>query len=196
VKDDERDLIRPAVDGTLAAMEAALQNKVKRIVITSSTVSVSNQKEKDKPKDFTWSEKHMSDSSKGPHIDGYSRSKTMAEEAAWKFKEENKHIHDIEVVTINPSLILGPAFVGAGFTSGDIIAQILLRKMPGVPKIKFGLVDVRDVARAHLQGLKVPEAANKRFILCKESLFFKEIGVILRKTWKHQGYNPVAKELP
>jgi nucleoside-diphosphate-sugar epimerase len=46
-------------------------------------------------------------------------------------------------------------------------------------------VDVRDVAHAHLQALKVPEAANKRFILCKESLFFKEIGTILRKTWKY-----------
>ena len=135
MKDDERDLIRPAVDGTLAAMEAALQNKVKRIVITSSGAAVMNQKPKDKPADNIWNEKHFSDSSKGPHIDGYSRSKALAEEAAWKFKEENKHIHDIEVVTINPLLILGPAFVGAGFSSGDIITQIILRKMPGVPKI-------------------------------------------------------------
>jgi len=59
----------------------------------------------------------------------------LAEEAAWKFKEENKHIHDIEVVTINPSLIMGPAFVGAGFASGDIITNLILGKIPLVPKI-------------------------------------------------------------
>jgi len=128
VKDEERDLIRPAVDGTLAAMEAALHNKVKRIVITSSGAAVMNQKPKDKPADNTWNEKHFSDSSKGPHIDAYSRSKSLAEEAAWKFKEENKHIHDIEVVVINPLLIFGPAFVGAGFTSGDIITQLICER--------------------------------------------------------------------
>lgn len=197
IKDEEKELIRPAVDGTLAAMEAALQNKVKRIVITSSTVSVVNQKEKDKPKDYTWNETYFSNSEKGAHIDPYSRSKSLAEEAAWKFKEDNKHIHDIEIVTINPSLILGPAFVGAGFASGDIISMLILGKAPGVPKIQFGLVDVRDVALAHLNALKVPEAANKRFILCCESWFFHKIGKSIERHWKPQGYTKVTKkELP
>jgi len=71
-----------------------------------------------------------------------------------------------EIATINPSLIMGPAFVGAGFSSGEIISSILLGKYPRLPRVGFGLVDVRDVAQAHLEALKRPEAANKRFILC------------------------------
>lgn len=91
---------------------------------------------------------------------------------------------------------MGPAYVGAGFSSGNIISDIILGKFPGLPKVKFGLVDVRDVAQAHLLGLKVPEAANKRFILCKESMWFAEIGRILNEKWSTQGYTPVTRELP
>ena len=78
----------------------------------------------------------------------------------------------IEIATINPSLILGPAFVGAGFSSGDIIANVLLGKFPGLPRLQMGCVDVRDCAEAHLRALERPEAANKRFILCREQLWF------------------------
>jgi len=61
----------------------------------------------------------------------------------------------------------------------------------------MGLVDVRDVALAHLKALKVPEAANKRFILCCESWYFHKIGKSLERHWKPQGYTKVTKkEMP
>jgi len=104
----------------------------------------------DMPKDRNFTEEHWSNPAPGDHIDPYSKSKTMAEKAAWAFKEKHKETHDIEVVTINPSLIMGPAFVGAGFSSGEIISNIILGKFPGLPKVQFGLVDVRDCATAHL----------------------------------------------
>lgn len=192
----EDELINPAVKGTTAIMEAALENKIKRVVITSSIAAIMSSKPADKPADRNFTEKHWSDPSPGDHIDPYSKSKTMAEQAAWAFKEKNKETHDIEIVTINPSLIMGPAFVGAGFSSGEIITNIILGKFPGLPKVQFGLVDVRDCAQAHLQALKVPEAANKRFILCRESMWFTQIGVILNKKWSNQGYTPVTRELP
>ena len=53
-------------------------------------------------------------------------------------------------MTINPGFILGPAFVGAGFTSGEVIDQIINGKFPLLPKIKVGCVDVRDCAIAHM----------------------------------------------
>jgi hypothetical protein len=53
-------------------------------------------------------------------------------------------------------MILGPAFVGAGFSTGNLIADIMNSKNPGLPKISFPCVDVRDVAKAHLEGLKRP----------------------------------------
>ena len=41
---------------------------------------------------------------------------------------------------------------------------MLMGVMPGLPKMWFPIVDVRDVAQAHLNAIKVPEAANKRFL--------------------------------
>lgn len=131
----ENDLINPAVKGTTAVMEAALENKIKRVVITSSIAAIMSCKPADKPKDNCYSEENWSDPSVGDHIDPYSKSKTMAEKAAWDFKKANAETHDIEIVTINPSLILGPSFVGAGFSSGDIISNILLAKWPAMPKV-------------------------------------------------------------
>lgn len=67
-----------------------------------------------------------------------------------------------------------------------------------MPKIMMPLVDVRDVAYAHLQAIKVEEAKNKRFILSKESLWFKEFAEVLKQRYPNQkiksaelGYCPV-----
>ncbi len=81
-------------------------------------------------------------------------------------------------------MILGPAFVGAGFTSGEIIADTINGKYPGVPKFSCPIVDVRDCARAHLNAIKIPEAANKRFILVGQSVWFKQVAEILLEEFK------------
>ena len=54
---------------------------------------------------------------------------------------------------------------------------------PGMPVVQFPIVDVREVAFAHLQGIKVPEARNQRFILCTESLWFKQIAETLKEEY-------------
>ena len=192
----ENDLIIPAVEGTTAIMQACLLNKVKRVVITSSIAAIMSAKPDSLPKDHIYTEAHWSDPSPGDHIEAYSKSKTMAEKAAWDFQAKHKDEHFIEIATINPSLILGPAFVGAGFSSGDIVTNIILGKYPALPRLHFGLVDVRDCAEAHLQALERPEAANKRFILCEGSYWFSDIGNMLKETWGPQGYTPATKEAP
>lgn len=75
----EDELINPAVKGTTAIMEAALQNKIKRVVITSSIASIMSSLPADKPKDRNFTEEHWSNPAPGDHIDPYSKSKTMAE---------------------------------------------------------------------------------------------------------------------
>ena len=145
----ESDLIEPAVNGTLAVMEACLANKVKRVVITSSIASITNCLPKDRPKNNKFDESMWSEPS-GDHIDAYAKSKTLAEKAAWDFQKKHASEHKIEVTIICPSLIMGPAFVGAGFSSGDIISNMMLGKYPALPRLSFGVVDVRDVAEAHL----------------------------------------------
>ena len=145
----ENELINPAVNGTLAVMEAAHANKVKRVVITSSIVAIMSSRPENTPPNRVFTEKNWSDPI-GDHIDPYSKSKTLAEQSAWKFLENLPADQRFELATINPGLILGPAFVGAGFSSGEIIEQFINGSVPAIPKVQFACVDVRDCADAHL----------------------------------------------
>ena len=74
----EMDLINPAVNGTLAVMEACLENKIKRVVITSSIAAIMYGKPENRPEKNTYTEEHWSDPI-GDHISAYCKSKTLAE---------------------------------------------------------------------------------------------------------------------
>ena len=92
-------------------------------------------------------------------------------------------------------MVFGPNLNKAQFSSGDVIKKLMMREFPGIPKISMGIVDVRDVAEAHLQAILKPEAANKRFILCSQSVWFKDIGAWLNEKYGKE-YNPIHKEVP
>ena len=91
----------------------------------------------------------------------------MAERAAWDFFDnQSKDGHRIELTTICPGFIVGPTMVKTNFSSGNIAKMFLENKFPGgIPQISFTTVDVRDVARAHVNCLEIDEAQGKRFIL-------------------------------
>ena len=96
----------------------------------------------------------------------YDRSKTLAEKAAWKFVEELPEDEKFELCCVNPGLILGTPLVKCKFSSADFIKMLVMRETPGTPAITIPLVDVIDVAQAHLNCITIDEAANKRFVLC------------------------------
>lgn len=137
----------------MAVLRGCLENKVKRLVITSSIAAmIVNGKRGGKITVEDWSD---------PEIAGaYEKSKTLAEKAAWEFLEGIKGKSDLEIVTINPGVVFGPNLNKAQFSSGDIIKRTMMNDFPGVPKINLGCVDVRDVALAHLNAVLVPEARN------------------------------------
>jgi len=78
------------------------------------------------------------------------KSKTLAEKAAWDYLHGLPESERFELVTINPVLILGPSLITGDFSSGKIIMKLLSGKFPGMPKVMMQIVDVRDVAQAHL----------------------------------------------
>lgn len=155
---DEDELIKPAVNGTLSAMKACRATNAKRIVITSSVVAIAGCKEADRPENGIFTEENWTDIENSESA--YEKSKTLAEKAAWQYIEELPDDEKFEVVTINPALIVGPSLCGPGFTSQKIIADLVNGKYPGLPKITMGIVDVREVAEAHLKALEVEAAAN------------------------------------
>ena len=137
-------LIKPAVEGTMAVMRAAHKNKVKRVVITSSVAAIYVSADKNK-RDFSvedWTDLKLATP--------YEKSKTMAEKAAWDFQATLPDDEKMEIVTVNPGLVLGPNLNKAQFSSGDIIKKLMMKELPGLPKMQMPIVDVRDVAEAHL----------------------------------------------
>jgi dihydroflavonol-4-reductase len=154
---DENDLIRPAVDGTLRALRAAQAAGVTRVVMTSSVVAIeaNNKVGREKLTEADWSDVSH------PRSTPYYKSKTLAELAAWDLVKQHP---EMQLTTINPSLVLGQPLDADFGTSLQLIERILSGKDPAQPDIGFGIVDVADVSAMHVRALERSETAGRRYI--------------------------------
>jgi nucleoside-diphosphate-sugar epimerase len=155
---DPDELIVPAREGTLRVLRAARAAGARRVVLTSSFAAVGYSP---KPvRDYT--EEDWTDPDT-PGLPPYPRSKAIAERAAWDYIE--KHPGDTELVVLNPTFIIGPTLVTSLRSSLVAIKAIGEGTMPALPRQRFGVADVRDVADAHDKAAATPDAANKRYLL-------------------------------
>ncbi|KAF3963724.1 hypothetical protein CMV_011916 [Castanea mollissima] len=151
------ELIDPAVKGTLNVLRSCAKvQSIKRVVITSSMAAVSFNGKPLAPDvviDESWfSNAAVCEKSKL----WYMLSKTLAEEAAWKFAKENA----IDMVTINPGLVIGPFLQPTLNTSVEAVLK-LVNGAERFPNITYGWVDVRDVANAHILAFESPSATGR-----------------------------------
>lgn len=154
VKNAERDLVEPAVKGTLSMLEAAAASPtVKRVVLTSSMAAVT-----DEPPAHVLTEDDWNTSSSLTR-NPYYFSKVQAERAAHDFMAREKPGFDL--VVINPFLVIGPAHTAAINTSNQVLVDLIKGVYPVVMALEFGFVDVRDVAAAHIAALDVAEASGR-----------------------------------
>jgi nucleoside-diphosphate-sugar epimerase len=175
---DENEIIRPAVEGTLAVLRAAHKHRVKRVVITSSVAALINQAAGEHKSIYT-----EEDWTNPTVCEPYEKSKALAEKAAWDFVKDLPEDEKFELVTVLPGFIMGPTLVKTDFTSGDIIRNMIMGNWIRIPRLQFPMVDVRDCAFGHLQALKLKEAANKRFTLATDSMWFIEMVQLLHKNY-------------
>ncbi|ROP61506.1 aldehyde reductase [Curtobacterium sp. PhB115] len=174
--EDEDAVIRPAREGTLRVLRAARDAGVRRVVLTSAFHAVSwGHPHTDHV--FTEADWTVLD---GPGVDAYGKSKTLAERAAWAFAESE--VGAPELVTILPVAVMGPA-MGHGVSGANHILQSMLNgAMPATPRLFIPVVDVRDVAAAHVTATTLPEAAGQRFLLSNgPALEMAEIAATLRE---------------
>ena len=158
VPKNEDELIVPAREGTLRVLRAARDAGVKRVVLTSSFAAIGyGHPEQTAPFDETiWSDPN------GDDISAYSKSKTLAERAAWDFIA--KEGGALELATVNPVGVFGPV-LGADYSTSILLVQRLMDgAIPGCPRMWFGIVDVRDVADLHLLAMSAPAAKGQRFL--------------------------------
>ncbi len=172
---NEDDLIVPAREGTLRVLRAARDAGVKRVVLTSSFAAIGyGQPGRTAPFDETcWTDPTH------PEVPAYMRSKTLAERAAWDFIAREGG--GMEMAAINPTGIFGPALGPDLNGSLAIIKGMLTGAIPVVPRINFGVVDVRDVVDLHVRAMLDPAAAGQRFIATSgEFMWLREIAAVLR----------------
>ncbi|BDG10769.1 SDR family oxidoreductase [Anaeromyxobacter paludicola] len=173
--EDPDDLIVPAREGTLRVLRAARDAGVKRVVLTSAFHAVSWGHPHG---DHTFAEEDWTVLD-GPGVDAYGRSKTLAERAAWDFMAREGGT--MELATMLPVAVMGPVMGRDISGANHIVAMMLDGKMPGFPRLFIPIVDVRDVAAAHVLAMKAAGAAGERFLLSNgPAIAMKEIGATIR----------------
>jgi dihydroflavonol-4-reductase len=180
ITDPQKDLVDPAVRGTRNVLQSANRTEsVKRVVVTSSCASIyGDAVDVAKSPGGVLTENDWNTTSRLDH-QAYAFSKVEAEKAAWEMAEAQDRW---KLVTINPSLIIGPGTAQSQTSeSFNLVKQAGdgTFKM-GVPKMEIGMVDVRDVAEAHLRAGFL-ESAEGRHIVSNETHDFLYICQVLRK---------------
>ncbi|MEI8127140.1 MAG: NAD-dependent epimerase/dehydratase family protein [Actinomycetota bacterium] len=164
--DDE--LIRPAVDGTLRALRAAHAAGVARVILTSSVAAIDGHGAPDVVVDESmWTDVESSATA------AYSKSKTLAERAAWDFVKNEAP--EMALTTINPVLVLGAPLDKNFGASVSIIELLLNRAYPMLPQLELGVVDVRDVATMHVAAITTEATKGERLIACAGAASFLEL---------------------
>ena len=189
---DPDGLIGPARDGALRVLKAAKGAGVKRVVLTSSMAAIAYGWGDARPNPLT--EEHWSDASDLKDNTAYTRSKTVAERAAWDYV--NGEGQGLELAVINPSAVLGPVMSGDLSSSIAIITQLMTGKAPASPRVGFCVVDVRDVADAHVKAMTVPEAAGERFLAAGRFMWMSEVADVLRENFPDYRRKLPKGELP
>jgi dihydroflavonol-4-reductase len=173
---DENELIKPAVEGTLRALRAAHGAGVKRVILTSSVAAIYGTDLPEGKTEFdetVWSDPN--------HIVGrvtYTKSKTLAEKAAWDYIASDAP--EIELTTINPVLVAGAPLDKNFGASVSVVERLMNGKDPVLPDMSFGVVDVKDVAAMHVKAIKLNAAIGQRFIANAGSRTFIQMAKTLK----------------
>jgi nucleoside-diphosphate-sugar epimerase len=188
---DPDELIVPARAGTVRVLRAARDAGAHRVVLTSSFAAVGYS-----PKairDYTEADWTDPDT---PGLAPYPRSKAIAERAAWDFIGTEGG--DTQLVVVNPTFIAGPSLVPTLRSSLTAFKAIIEGTMPALPRQRFGVVDVRDVADAHVAAMTTPAAAGKRYLLLADGPTITWLGLaqILRDHLGPAGGHVTTDEVP
>ncbi|CAN4123162.1 unnamed protein product [Withania somnifera] len=177
-KDPQEELIDPAVKGTLNVLGSVAKTpSVRRVVLTSSVAAVAFNGKPRTPEvvvdETWWSDPDFCRESQLWYV----LSKTLAEDAAWKFVKERA----FDMVTINPAMVIGPLLQPTLNTSCAAILQ-LLNGAETYPNSTLGWVNVKDVALAHVLAFENP-SANGRYLMVESVAHYSEMVKILRELY-------------
>jgi len=189
--EDENELIAPARDGTLRVLRAANAAGVKRVVLISSMLAVRAGHEGE---NRTFDEQDWANLEH--NIPPYPKSKALAERAAWDFAHGAENTNHVELAVINAASINGPFLDTRYATSSELFRTLMRHEVPGVVRVKQGIVDVRDVAAALVAAMTPPQAADQRFCCIGGQCWMRDLALILQKHFADRGYNVPTRQIP
>ena len=178
---DPGKVVGPAVEGTERVLRFATRAGVRRIVMTSSVVTIG----------------YGHGPRRGPHIfsetdntelDGigfpwaYCVAKTKAERVAWAYARNE----GLELTTIHPGAVLGPALDGYVSPSLRLVSGLLNGSTPALPHCGFSIIDVRDVAALHVAALNHDAAIGERFLAASDYVSLSQIAQMLAASYPAQ----------
>lgn len=176
IRDPQRDVVEPALKGTRDVLETVCRvQSVERVVLTSSTVAIIDTVAVTDRlcTEADWNEVASLETTAYPY------SKVLAEREAWKIADAQQRW---KLVVINPAFIVGPGTApkqtSATFDQFRALSDGTFAKK--MPVRDVGVIDVRDVAEAHLRGAYV-DAASGRHILFAEILSTNDMANILKE---------------
>jgi nucleoside-diphosphate-sugar epimerase len=198
----EDELVLPAREGALRVLRASRDAGVKRVVLTSSFAAVGYGHAPPRepgavrgaPQQAAFTEMDWTDPN-GPDVMPYVKSKTLAERAAWDFIAREGA--GLELSTVNPVGVFGPV-LGSDYATSIILVQRMMDgSLPGLPRMCFGAVDVRDVADLHLRAMTDPAATGERFLAVAGDFFWiVEIAEVLKERLGEKARRVPTRQLP
>eukprot|EP01102_Stenamoeba_stenopodia_P000972 TRINITY_DN10883_c0_g1_i1.p1 TRINITY_DN10883_c0_g1~~TRINITY_DN10883_c0_g1_i1.p1 ORF type:complete len:364 (-),score=46.22 TRINITY_DN10883_c0_g1_i1:100-1191(-) len=170
-KDPTRELVQPSLKGVESVFYACARTKVKNIVMTSSTAAIHgfhNELPGEGRAMYTETDWNLTSSlTEG----SYSYAKVRAEKRAWELAAE----FHIRLITLNPSLMIGPILYPCRLNESiKLIHDMMMGTYPGTPSVAFGFIDVRDVARIHILAAE-SKTASGRYICDNGSLWLRDV---------------------
>jgi dihydroflavonol-4-reductase len=171
-------VVRPALEGTRRVLRFALAAGVKRVILTSSIATVGYGHGHVTGK-RVYSEEHFTDLEAMRWTWAYCIGKTRAERAAWEMAGAT----GLQLTTLHPGAILGPALDADVSISLELVSGLLDGTTPALPKNGFVLTDVRDLAEMHVAALEAPAAIGQRYLVTGRYTPFPEVAEILRRAY-------------
>jgi nucleoside-diphosphate-sugar epimerase len=187
----EDELVVPAREGAVRVLRAARDAGVRRVVLTSSFAAIGYGHP---PRKAPFDETSWTDPA-GADVQPYVKSKTLAERAAWEFLAREGG--GLELSVVNPVGVFGPV-LGRDFSTSILVVQRLLDgAIPGLPRICFGVVDVRDVADLHLRAMTHAGARGERFLaVAGDFMSMQDIARVLKARMGDAGRRVPTLQLP
>jgi nucleoside-diphosphate-sugar epimerase len=200
IKDGQKQMLEPALLGTQNVLASVNRSKdVRRVVMTSTVGAIfGDYIDVLDMKDQTLSESYFNTSSTIEN-NPYHYAKVEAEKEAWRLSREQERWN---LVTINPGMILGPSLTPASESGSLFLLDEMFKGyfFYGMPNLSLTTVDVREVARAHINAARLPGATGRYILAEKEMMSFLDISKIARtvhrRPWllpKHQVPDAVVR---